>query len=156
MGLFRPVPLESLSDGLYSTYVTCFLISDRNISSNPLGSDLNSEPNVWTWRQSRVKSRAALEDRECIYFAFAFACVVGKTRRPPKLSTMADDAITRGGIGSLLSLVYICVIRAFTLKKTHPFTQCRKFDAEPFTIWILSGLRIRIDWIRALVYSKPH
>ena len=31
-----------------------------------------------------------------------------KTRRPPKLSPMADDAITRGGVEGLVSLVYIC------------------------------------------------
>ena len=29
--------------------------------------------------------------------------------KTPKLSPMADDAITRGGIGGLGSLVYICV-----------------------------------------------
>ena len=37
-----------------------------------------------------------------------FACVVGKNQKTPKLSPMADDAITRGGIGGLGSLVYIC------------------------------------------------
>ena len=50
----------------------------------------------------------ALEDRERICFAFDFACVVGKNPKPPKLSSMADDAITRGSIGSLVSLMYIC------------------------------------------------
>ena len=33
--------------------------------------------------------------------------VVGKNLKTPKLSPMADDAITWGGIGSLVSLVYI-------------------------------------------------
>ena len=48
------------------------------------------------------------EDCKRICFAFAFACVVGKNPKTPKLSPMADYAITRGGIGSLVSLVYIC------------------------------------------------
>ena len=34
--------------------------------------------------------------------------MVGNNRKTPKLSPMADDAITRSGIGSLVSLVYIC------------------------------------------------
>ena len=63
---------------------------------------------VWAWRQSHVKSPAAHEDHECICFAFAYACVVGKNLKTPKLSPMTDDAITRGGIWSLVSLVYIC------------------------------------------------
>ena len=40
-------------------------------------------------------------------FAFAFERVVGKSQKTPKLSPMADDVITRGGIGCLVSLVYI-------------------------------------------------
>ena len=65
---------------------------------------------VWAWRQSSVKSRVARKDHKRIYFAFALACVVGKNLKSPpkKLSPMADHAITRGGIGSLVSLVYIC------------------------------------------------
>ena len=36
-------------------------------------------------------------------------CVCGRQKlKDPKLSPMADDAITQGGIGSLVSLVYIC------------------------------------------------
>ena len=41
-------------------------------------------------------------------FAFAFACVVCKNLKTPKLSTMAEDAITWGGIGILVSTLYIC------------------------------------------------
>ena len=48
------------------------------------------------------------EDRERICFEFAFACVVGKNPKTTKLSPMAEDAIAQGGIGSLVSLVYIC------------------------------------------------
>ena len=40
--------------------------------------------------------------------AFALACVVSKNPKTPKLSPMADDAITQGGIEGLGSLVYIC------------------------------------------------
>ena len=36
-----------------------------------------------------------------------FVCVVGKNRKTPKLSPVADNAITRGSIG-MGSLVYIC------------------------------------------------
>ena len=49
----------------------------------------------------------AREDHERICFAFAFACVVGKNQKTPKLSSMADNAITWGGLGSQVSLVYI-------------------------------------------------
>ena len=35
-------------------------------------------------------------------------CVVGKNPKTSKLSPMADDTITGVGIGSLVSLVYIC------------------------------------------------
>ena len=37
-----------------------------------------------------------------------FACVVGKNPNTPNLSTMADDAITRGSIPGLGSPLYIC------------------------------------------------
>ena len=40
--------------------------------------------------------------------AFEFVCVVSKKPKDPKLSSMADDAITLGGIRGLGSLVYIC------------------------------------------------
>ena len=49
------------------------------------------------------------KDHGCIGFAFAFECVIAKNLKTPKLSPMADSAITRGGIGGLGSLVYICV-----------------------------------------------
>ena len=58
--------------------------------------------------KTRVKPCAANENHEHICFAFAFVCVVGKNPKTPILSPMADNAITRGGIGSLVSLVYIC------------------------------------------------
>ena len=60
---------------------------------------------IWTWIQTCVKRCAVREYHERICFAFALVCEVGKT---PKLSPMAEDAITQGGIGSLVSLVYIC------------------------------------------------
>ena len=63
---------------------------------------------VWAWRQTRVKCCAVREDRESISVEVASACVVGKNKKTPKLSPMADDAIKRGGIGCLVSLVYIC------------------------------------------------
>ena len=50
------------------------------------------------------------DDSEPVGFAFVFACVVGKNPKTPKLSPMADDAITRGGIGSLGYLMYICAV----------------------------------------------
>ena len=43
----------------------------------------------------------ACEDHEHIYFAFVFACVVSKHPKTPKMSAMADDPITQGGIGGL-------------------------------------------------------
>ena len=50
----------------------------------------------------------AREDCGRISFASVFAWVVGKNPKTPKLSHMADNAFTRGGIGGLRSLVYIC------------------------------------------------
>ena len=60
----------------------------------------------WACKQSHTKCRAVHEDHERICFAFAFACVVVKNPKTPKLHPMADDAITRGGIGSLVSPIY--------------------------------------------------
>ena len=61
----------------------------------------------WAWKQSHAKSRAVREDRERICFASAFACVVSKNPKTPKLSLTGDAAITRGAIGSLVSPLYI-------------------------------------------------
>ena len=49
------------------------------------------------------------EDRERIFFAFNFGCFVGKNPKTPKLSLMADDPVTLGGIGGLGSLVYMYI-----------------------------------------------
>ena len=38
------------------------------------------------------------------YIGFAFECVVSKNTKTPKLSLMAEDAITQGSIGGLGSL----------------------------------------------------
>ena len=46
-------------------------------------------------------------DCERICFTFTFVHVVHKNLKTPKLSPIADDAITCGDIGSLVSLVYI-------------------------------------------------
>ena len=59
------------------------------------------------YRDLRMKPNKP-KDCERVCFAFIFACVVGKIPKTPKLSPMADDAITQGGIGGLGSLVYIC------------------------------------------------
>ena len=58
-------------------------------------------------KQSHTKSRVVCEDRERICFAFVFACVVGKNLKTPKLSPLADDAITRGSIGISVSTVEV-------------------------------------------------
>ena len=50
----------------------------------------------------------ARKDRGRILFAFVSTCVVGKNPNTPNLSSMADDAITRSGIGVPGSPVYIC------------------------------------------------
>ena len=52
----------------------------------------------------------ALEDHGCIAFEFVLVCVVGKKPVDPKVSPMADTAITQGGIGGLGSLVYLVYI----------------------------------------------
>ena len=54
--------------------------------------------------KTRLKPHMAQENRARIGFAY----VVSKNPKTPKLSSMADDAITWGGIGGLGSLVYIC------------------------------------------------
>ena len=40
-----------------------------------------------------------------------------KNLKTPKLSPMVDKSITRGGIGSLVSLVYICATDTLTSLK---------------------------------------
>ena len=46
--------------------------------------------------------------RSWAHFVCVSACVVGKDPNTPNWSSMADDAITRGGIGVLGSLFCIC------------------------------------------------
>ena len=55
-----------------------------------------------------VKRCMAHGDRGRIGFVFAFACVVSKNLKTPKLSSMDDNAISWVGIGGVGSLVYIC------------------------------------------------
>ena len=59
----------------------------------------------------------------------AFVCVCGRQKpEDPQLSPIADDAITRGGLGGLVSLVNICdPIAIFLFKKSILFLQERKF-----------------------------
>ena len=45
-----------------------------------------------------TKRCIALEDCGRIDFASAFGCMVGKNPKTPKLSSMADNAITQGSI----------------------------------------------------------
>ena len=45
---------------------------------------------------------------DALVFALGFACVVSINLKTPKLSSMADDTITQGSIGSPRSVVYIC------------------------------------------------
>ena len=70
---------------------------------------LRSEPG--SEREDNHASKAARRAKIVSEFVLRkppFACVVGKNLKTPKLNPMADDSITRGGIGSLVSLVYIC------------------------------------------------
>ena len=79
---------------------------------------------VWAWRQTRIKCCALVRnDRERICFVFALPWVVSKNPKSPKLSPMADNAITRGGIGSLVSLVYICELNTSQLSAVRRATR---------------------------------
>ena len=49
----------------------------------------------------QAQNTTQCKDLECICFACIFACVVGKNLKTSKLSPMADDATTQGGIGGL-------------------------------------------------------
>ena len=62
---------------------------------------------VWEWRQTSAKTLHSALRSWTHLFCVHFACVVGK-KPTTKLSPMADDPITRGGIGGLVSLVFIC------------------------------------------------
>ena len=53
-----------------------------------------------------LKRYTAHEDCVRICFTFVFVCGVGKNSNTPKLSPMADDAITLGGISGLGSPLY--------------------------------------------------
>ena len=57
-----------------------------------------------------ITRRMAHKYHECIGFAYVFAFMVVKKPEDPKLSSMADNGITWGGTGGLVSLVYICDI----------------------------------------------
>ena len=60
-------------------------------------------------REDNICVKRCMTHKYCgqVCFAFVFACIVGKNQKTPKLSPMADDATTRGGIGGLGSLVYL-------------------------------------------------
>ena len=72
----------------------------------------NCDKHLWScyviWTSNSIFGKNEREDHERICFALAFVYVVGKKSKAPKLSPMADDAITQGGIESLVSLVSIC------------------------------------------------
>ena len=78
---------------------------------------------VWTWRQTCVKPCAANENREHICFAFVFACVVSKNPKTPILSSMADNAITRGGIQEVWYLWCISVVISQKIYEKSVFLQ---------------------------------
>ena len=69
-----------------------------------------------------------------------------KTRRPPKLSPMADDAITRGGIGSLVSPLYICGMYINMFKYVSHY--CRAFATGRITAHHTTPLDVQL-YIRA-------
>ena len=57
----------------------------------------------------RVKRSTACKDQGCILFVlFPHTCVGGKNLNTPYWSSIAGNAITRGGIGVLWSPFYIC------------------------------------------------
>ena len=56
----------------------------------------------------RAKRRTARTDRGRILFAFVSSCVGGTNPNTPNWSSMAEDAITWGGVGVLGTLVFIC------------------------------------------------
>ena len=57
---------------------------------------------LWSDCEDKHTLKAARHAKVVSAFCFAFACVVGKNLKTPKLSPMVDDAITRGGIGNLV------------------------------------------------------
>ena len=75
------------------------------------------------------KRCAVRKDHECICFAFACAYEVHENLKIPKLSPMADNTITQGGIGSLVCLVYICGYTAAT--QTGAKSQCFTYREYP-------------------------
>ena len=91
----------------------------------------------------------AREDRERICFVFAFACVVGKNPKTAKLSPMADDAITRGGVGSLVSPLYICGSNANLLLRTR-FAMMPASDINLYTI---AGYHLFHSHARVLTFT---
>ena len=54
------------------------------------------------------KNRTVTQDHGRICFTFAFVCVICRNLKTPNLCPMADNAITRGSIQGLGSLVYVC------------------------------------------------
>ena len=96
---------------------------------------LRSKRENKTW----VKRCMVRKYRRRIDFSFVFAYVVGKNPKTPKVNPMAENAITRGGIGSLGSLVNFdaricpCVFSAMDASAsvcTHCWHQCAQSSTE--------------------------
>ena len=68
-----------------------------------------------------------------------------KNLRTPKLSPMADDAITGGGIGGLASLVYICVLCA------HPVCLHANFIESKMHVVVTTNLKSYV-LLQSLLY----
>ena len=100
--------------------------------------------------KSRTKCCMVHEDHGRIGFVFVFACVVGRNAKTPKLSCMANDAITQGCMGSLGSLVYVTLIIT-SFKKLVCATLHKYYHHEESTIVVNpEGLNL---W-RNSVYTK--
>ena len=78
-------------------------------------------------------------DRGRICIVLAFVCMVSKNPKTPNLSPMANDAITRGGLG-LGSPMYICAF----------YTGA---DGESLNIVLIFSRAPTNPWLKNLVTS---
>ena len=98
-----PEPAPSLfRHGVQIGGLHVFSLNQNNCCSS--GAYVTASTSVCREDKTCVKCRMESKDRGHI----GLACVVGKNPKTPKFSSMADDDITRGSIGGLGSLVYIC------------------------------------------------
>ena len=109
------------------------------------GAYVTASAAVHAWREHISKMPYGVK----IVSALIFACMVGKNPQTLKLSPIADNAIIRGSIGGLGSLVYICGLNA------NPFVTYLKRKLKELFLLYVSFLLRQVIQKRKKRTNKP-